>query len=152
MEKEINLNGRSCSKTTAWVVSILSSVLAVGSLIAGRGDLAGIEGLDAVNLAQISEVGGRCFSGLLIASALCALPMLRSLQSALGSLAYGMLIYVLVDLGAQLREFQSMGIIPDSLMEQVKIQWAGWLMAATTAGFLLVIPAEAVLRIFCRRK
>jgi len=152
METEINLNGRCRGRVTPWVVSILSSLLALGSLVAGRGDLAGIEGLDAVNLAQISEIGSRCFAGLLIASAVCALPMLRSLQTAFGSLAYGMLIYVLVDLGAQLREFQAMGIIPESLMEQVKIQWAGWLMAATTAGFLLVIMVEAVLRIFCRRK
>ena len=152
METEINLNGRCRGRAAPWVVSILSSLLAAGSLLAGRGDLAWIEGLDAVNLAQISEIGGRCFSGLLIAAILCMPPMLRGLQTAFGSLAYGMLIYVLVDLGAQLREFQAMGIIPDSLMEQVKIQWQGWLMAATTAGFLLVILAEAVMRILCRRK
>jgi hypothetical protein len=152
METKIDLTNPHRGRTMAWAISVCSSALAIGSFLAGRSDLAGIEGLDAVNLTQISDIGSRWFAGFLIAAALCALPVLRSLQTAFGSLAYGMLIYILVDLGAQLREFQNMGIIPDSLMEQVKIQWGGWLMGATTAGFLLVILAEAAMRILCRRK
>lgn len=152
METQIDLTEPPRGRITAWIISILSSLLAVGSLAAHRGDFARIEGLDAVNLAQIAPEGIPWFAGFLIAAVVCVLPALRGLQTACGSLAYGMLVFVLIDQGSQFRQFQEMGLVPESLMGHVKIPWPGWLMAATMAGFLIVILAETVLRIVCRRK
>lgn len=152
METKIDLTEPRGGRTVAWAISLISSALAIGTLVARKGDLLSIKGGDVVNLAQISPEASSWFAGFLIASAACVLPMLRSLQITCGSLAYGMLMFVIIDQGAQFRQFQAMGLIPDSLMKQVEIPWAGWLMGATTLGFLLVILAESILRVVCRRK
>ena len=152
METEINLTEPRGGRTAAWGISLISSALAIGTLVARKGDLLRIEGGNVVNLAELSPEASSWFAGFLIASAVCVLPIVRSLQITCGAFAYGMLMFVIIDQGAQFRQFQAMGLIPDSLMEKAEIPWAGWLMGATTLGFLLVILAESILRVVCRRK
>lgn len=127
-----------------WFFPAISSFLAAAIFLATRGDLARIEGLDALNLDQVSDKGATVLRAFLITGICLCFPRTRLLQVAAISSAIGMLIYIGVDMRAQLMEFEKMGLVPSPFMDQVTVTAAGVITGIALTLFLLALVTEQI--------
>lgn len=134
-----------------WCFSISSSVLALIFLIATQGDLARIEGFDSFNLDQVSDKGALWLRFFLWTAVLLALPSVRLLQAFSVALAFGMFVFVTVDMRAQLTEFESMGIVPTPVLQIVNVTKSGWVAFISMVIFIVLILIEQIWLILDRR-
>lgn len=134
-----------------WWFAISSSLLALVILIATRGDLARIEGLDAFNLDEVSDKGALWLRFFLGTGVFLAHPAVRVLQAFSVALALGMFVFVTVDMRAQLLEFESMGLVPSPVVQIVRVTTSGWLACISIVLFTALLLFEQIWFLLARR-